>query len=69
MARATQTEFTCSICNWPVDLNTCTTDDVGKPAHEECYMLRELLKTATEPHADAKSYLKTGNGRSSNALR
>lgn len=49
MASATPSEFTCSICNWPVDLKTCKTDEADKPVHAECYMLRELLKTATQP--------------------
>lgn len=48
MASATPSEFTCSICNWPVDLKTCKTDEAGKCVHEDCYMLRELLKNATQ---------------------
>lgn len=49
MARPTQPEFNCSICNMPVDLRTCKTDGFGRPVHEECYVLREALKNATQP--------------------
>ncbi len=49
MRRPAQAEFHCSICDWPVDLKTCKTDDAGKPVHEECYMLRELTKSARQP--------------------
>ena len=49
MAHPTQSEFNCSICNIPVDLRTCKTDGFGRPVHEECYVLREALKNATQP--------------------
>lgn len=55
MARATQPEFNCSICEWPVDLKTCKTDDFGKPVHGDCYMLRELLKAATQPKVEQQA--------------
>lgn len=40
---------------WPVDLKTCKTDDMGNPVHEDCYMLRELLKTATQPKMEQQA--------------
>jgi hypothetical protein len=42
-------EFNCSICNKPVDLKTCKTDEGGRAVHEDCYVLREVLKTALIP--------------------
>jgi hypothetical protein len=49
MARSKQSEFNCSICNKPVDLETSKTDDRGKAVHEQCYVLRHALKSATQP--------------------
>jgi hypothetical protein len=42
-------EISCPICNRPVDLQTCKTDERGKAVHEECYALRQALKHATQP--------------------
>ena len=42
-------EFNCSICNKPVDLESAKTDDHGKAVHEQCYLLRHALKNATQP--------------------
>jgi hypothetical protein len=39
----------CAICNKPVDLKTTKTNEAGKAVHEECYVLREVLKRATQP--------------------
>jgi hypothetical protein len=44
-----RSEFNCSICNQPVDLETAKTDDHGKAVHEQCYLLRHALKNATQP--------------------
>lgn len=49
MARAAQAEFNCFICNKPVDINTAKADSAGRAVHEECYVLRLLLKQATTP--------------------
>jgi len=49
MARAVQTEHNCVICNKPVDINTAKADAAGKAMHEECYVLRQLLKESTTP--------------------
>jgi hypothetical protein len=29
---------TCALCNSPVELETCKTDERGKAVHEECYV-------------------------------
>jgi hypothetical protein len=42
-------QFNCSICNKPVDLQTCKTDGSGRVVHEQCYVLRQALKNATQP--------------------
>jgi hypothetical protein len=49
MARPARSEFNCSICDQPVDLENCKTNGIGKAVHEECYLLREALKKATQP--------------------
>jgi hypothetical protein len=36
----------CTICDKPVPLETCKTDEAGKAVHEECYVLK-LKLTAT----------------------
>ena len=48
MVRPTQPEISCSICNRPVDLETAKADGGGNAVHEECYVLREALKNATQ---------------------
>jgi hypothetical protein len=47
MAHPSPLEITCAICNKPVDLKTTKTNDLGKAVHEECYVLRQVLKDAT----------------------
>ena len=47
MVRSSPFEITCVICNKPVDLKTTKTNDLGKAVHEECYVLRQVLKDAT----------------------
>jgi len=37
MARSAQSEFNCSICNKPVQLETAKVDHNGKAVHAECY--------------------------------
>lgn len=44
MASPTESEFNCSICNQPVDLETAKTDDKGKAVHAECYVLNVAVK-------------------------
>jgi hypothetical protein len=51
MASPAHREFNCSICDNPVDLRTCKTDGNNKAVHEECYVLIEALKNATQPSA------------------
>ena len=51
MARPTPLQINCAICNTPVDLRTSKTNDQGKAVHEECYVLRHVLKDATKPNA------------------
>ena len=34
----------CSICDRPVDLRTCKTDEFGKAVHEACYTARLALE-------------------------
>jgi hypothetical protein len=41
--------YCCYICGMPVDLNTAKTDAAGRAVHEECYVLRQMLKTLTTP--------------------
>jgi hypothetical protein len=50
MARSTPLQFKCSICDMPLDLRTCKTDDHGQAVHEECYVLKEQLKGASKTH-------------------
>lgn len=49
MARYAQTELHCSICGKPIDINTSKTDAASKAMHEECYVLRQMLKQSTTP--------------------
>ena len=44
MAHPVQLQLNCAICNKPVDLKTTNTNEAGKAVHEECYVLREVLK-------------------------
>jgi hypothetical protein len=34
---------TCTLCNKPVQLETCNTDESGKAIHEECY-IRKVVR-------------------------
>ena len=42
-------EIKCAICGKTVDLKTAKTNEVGKAVHEQCYVLRESLRSATQP--------------------
>jgi hypothetical protein len=48
MAQSVRPEIKCSICNKPVDLRNCKSDTHGQAVHEECYVLRDALKSATQ---------------------
>lgn len=52
-------QFNCSVCNKPVDLKTTKTDDHGKAVHEECYVLRQALKDATQPTVNRRQHLES----------
>jgi hypothetical protein len=39
---------TCALCNRPVELKTCKTDESGKVIHPECYLRQIRLKQAFE---------------------
>jgi hypothetical protein len=43
-------QYKCAICNRPVDLKTTKTNERGKAVHEECYVLGQALKDATQPN-------------------
>lgn len=45
MASSVHSQFNCSICNKPVDLETAKIDDKGKAVHAECYVLYVALLT------------------------
>jgi hypothetical protein len=55
MAGAAQTNYTCSICCMPVDINVAKTDAAGRAVHEECYVLQQMLKTLTTPRQRPES--------------
>jgi hypothetical protein len=38
----------CSICNSPVSLETCNTDERGSPVHEECYVRKTISRLRTD---------------------
>ena len=46
-ARSSQTEHNCLICGKPVGINTSKDDAAAKAMHEGCYVLRQMLKEAT----------------------
>ncbi len=46
---------TCWICNRPVCLETCKTDEHGNPVHEECQFLRMALAKAPKTAKSQKS--------------
>jgi hypothetical protein len=48
MARPSQSEFTCWICNKPVDLKTSKVDDKGQAVHAECYVM-SVAKAPAQP--------------------
>jgi hypothetical protein len=50
MVRSAQPVILCAICNKPVDLTITKTKERGKAVHEECYVLRQALKDATQPN-------------------
>ena len=37
----------CYLCNRPVPLESCKTDENGEAMHEECYTLKLRLRNAT----------------------
>jgi hypothetical protein len=39
----------CSTCKKPVILETSQVDELGKPVHESCYLLKTNLRRATTP--------------------
>lgn len=49
MTRSSPLEIKCAICGKPVDLQTAKTNEIGKAVHDECYVLREALKRASQP--------------------
>ena len=40
---------TCALCNSPVQLETCKTDERGSAVHDECYF-RKIRSTQSAPH-------------------
>lgn len=42
----TSTIHLCWICNQPVDIATCKTDEQGQVVHEACYVARLALNSA-----------------------
>jgi hypothetical protein len=38
----------CVLCDRPVDLETCNTDERGKFVHEHCYLRKIRLQQASE---------------------
>ena len=51
-------EFRCSLCNEPVELETAKTDEDGKVVHEECYVIwiRGLLGTGPPGRASMLTF-------------
>jgi hypothetical protein len=49
MARSAQTELHCPICGKSIDINISKADAASKAMHEECYVLRQMLKQSTTP--------------------
>lgn len=47
----------CCICNSPVSLEKCNTDERGNAVQEECYVLETIsrLRTATTAHVRENS--------------
>ena len=50
MVRSAQPVIPCAGCNKPIDLAITKTNERGKAVHEECYVLRQALKDATQPN-------------------
>jgi hypothetical protein len=42
----------CSICNSPVSLETCNTDERGSPVHEQCYVRKTIARLRTGTAVD-----------------
>jgi hypothetical protein len=40
---------TCAVCNGPVELETCNTDERGSAVHEECYVRKMRVKAGLVP--------------------
>jgi hypothetical protein len=40
---------TCALCNSPVELETCKTDERGKPVHEACYVRKVRVYAGRVP--------------------
>jgi hypothetical protein len=38
----------CYICNCPVSLEMCNTDERGSPVHEQCYVKKTILRLRTD---------------------
>jgi hypothetical protein len=38
---------TCALCNGPVELETCKTDERGRAVHEECYVRKIRANSKT----------------------
>jgi hypothetical protein len=54
--RFSKHEFTCSICHKPIELENAQADDYGDTVHEECYVLRLVLKRhSDQPTQSIKS--------------
>ena len=41
---ASRQSLFCCICNSPVSLETCNTDERGSPVHEQCYVKKTILR-------------------------
>jgi hypothetical protein len=48
----------CCICNNPVRLEACSTDELGKAVHEKCYVLAVTERTAQFSSLSAASVAK-----------
>jgi hypothetical protein len=45
---------TCVLCNSPVKLETCKTDERGSAVHEECYVLK-IRSTRAAANSDKRT--------------
>jgi hypothetical protein len=69
MTRSAQLQIHCSICHKLVNLENTKTDDRGKAVHEECYVLREALKNATQPSTRNAPVSRQGNQPSAQVVK